>query len=268
MATPTVYVLCNQNCKYEGMTKEQILAAITQAITSGSIGDVDTGFITTIKTINGTALRFFVGTQEEYNALSTEDKNGVFAIISNDATKEGLLTAIASLEERAESIEEFRNEISKGTYAVPKAIIAQSANSAERDSIGNQINATYISLLNTKLAYSDNAANGVELLTNPSHKGSGDLFAAEVVLNSKKYSFGLVWYDCGTVITQGVPVDAAANTCLYLKIEEVSVLDSNKGAVQAKVTLWRKEFTSGSITKVTDSSTTITLKCVRNAYTF
>lgn len=97
MATPTVYVICDQNCKFEGMTKEQILTAIAQAVESGEITDVDAGFVTTLKTINGQPLKFFVGEQSEYETLTAEDKENLFAIITNDTTKEGLLNSIAQL---------------------------------------------------------------------------------------------------------------------------------------------------------------------------
>ena len=108
MATPNVYVICDNNCKYEGMTKEQILAAIAQAIETGTVGDCDTGFITTIKTINGQPLRFFVGEQSEYEALT--DKENLFAIITNDTTKESIIAAVETLQ-----------EIMDGDRAVPLA---------------------------------------------------------------------------------------------------------------------------------------------------
>lgn len=104
--TPTVYVFCNNNCKYEGLTKEQILTAITQAINEGTIGDIDTGFVTTIKTINGSPLKFFVGTQDEYEALTDEQREGLYAIITNDPTAENLANALVALERELDSYKE------------------------------------------------------------------------------------------------------------------------------------------------------------------
>lgn len=98
MATPKVYVICDQNCKFEGMTKEQILTAIAQAIETGEIKDVDAGFVQTIKTINGLPLKFFVGEQSVYDALSEEEKENLFAIITNDTTAAGILEEIENLE--------------------------------------------------------------------------------------------------------------------------------------------------------------------------
>lgn len=110
MSTPTVYVICDANCKFEGMTKEQIYAAIVQAVNEGTIGNIDTGFITTVKTVNGLPLRFFVGDQAEYKALSDENKENLFAIITNDTSKEGILKAIEELQkDYGEMCEERRH---------------------------------------------------------------------------------------------------------------------------------------------------------------
>lgn len=88
--TPKVYVFCDANCKWEGMTKEQILTAIMQAVNEGTIGDIDTGFITTIKTINGEPLKFFYGTQAAYNDLSDEEKANLYPVITDDTTISGI----------------------------------------------------------------------------------------------------------------------------------------------------------------------------------
>lgn len=65
----TYYVLCGDNCKFESMTKEQIIAAIAEA-TGNTVTDVDSAFITKIKEQNaGTAVKIWIGTQAEYNAL-------------------------------------------------------------------------------------------------------------------------------------------------------------------------------------------------------
>ena len=106
MNTPQVFVICNDNCKFEGMTKEQILTAITQAVEFGKIGNVDTGFITTIKTITGTPLQFFVGKQAAYEKLTTEQRHNLFAIITDDVTKENIEKALSDLDKRLTSWEQ------------------------------------------------------------------------------------------------------------------------------------------------------------------
>lgn len=91
------YVICADGCKFESMTKEQILAAITQAVETGEIKDVDTGFVTTIKEQNsGAGLTFWVGTSAEYNALETKATN-CFYIITDDTYSDNINTAIEEM---------------------------------------------------------------------------------------------------------------------------------------------------------------------------
>ena len=132
MATPKVYVICDANCKFEGMTKEQIITAIVNAVNNGTIGDIDTGFVQTIKTINGTPLRFFVGTQAEYNELTEDERANLFAIISDDATKDGILASIISLSEDVTSLKKRADILEKAektnTNAIAKNETALKAN--------------------------------------------------------------------------------------------------------------------------------------------
>ncbi len=104
MADRKYYVVCDMGCKFESMTKEQILTAITQAVNEGTISDIDTGFVQTIKTINGKGLKFFVGTQSEYEGLTAEEKENLFAIITNDTTKDALFNALEEMQKEVESL--------------------------------------------------------------------------------------------------------------------------------------------------------------------
>ena len=95
------YVFDGANNRYDSMTKEQILSAITSAIETHSISNVDTGFVTTLKEQNNqTGLKFWVGTQAEYNALvSSHSLEGdTFYIIGDDTTIDDLQAAIAELQ--------------------------------------------------------------------------------------------------------------------------------------------------------------------------
>lgn len=123
--TPKVYVLCDNNCKYESLTKEQIYTAIVQALENGTIEDVNTGFVQTIKTINNIPLKFFVGSQASYDALKDEQKENLFAIISDDTSKENLIKKLEELQTEYESnaarIEEVRKAgLAEVTY-IPTA---------------------------------------------------------------------------------------------------------------------------------------------------
>ncbi len=86
MSERKYYCTCDSNCKFETMTKEQILAAIAQAVETGSVGDCDTGFITKVKEQNaGGSVTFWVGTQAQYNALDNKATNCMY-IITDDTT--------------------------------------------------------------------------------------------------------------------------------------------------------------------------------------
>lgn len=92
MSGSTYFVRGESKSLFEGMTKEQILAAITQAVEDGTVGDIDTGFITKIKEINkGYQLRFWVGTSAEYNAIETPETNVLY--IKTDDTSAADISA-------------------------------------------------------------------------------------------------------------------------------------------------------------------------------
>ena len=120
MSTPKVYAICGTNCRYETLTKEQILTAIANAVENGDIGDIDTGFITTIKEQNGgEGLRFWVGTMAAYNALTEIDSDMLY-IITDDTT-------LADIEQAYDEIKTALDDIEKGASIVPKAKVAQYA---------------------------------------------------------------------------------------------------------------------------------------------
>ena len=64
-----------------------------------------------INTVSGGKLRFFVGTEEEYTLLDEALKENVFAIITDDKSKEEIESAISSLSEGMNSIGEEVNLI-------------------------------------------------------------------------------------------------------------------------------------------------------------
>lgn len=95
----TYYVISDDNCKFESMTKEQILSAITQAIETHAIADVDTGFVTTLQERNrSNGLKFWVGSTAQYNAITTKEEN-CFYILTDDTELEDLETSISNLQD-------------------------------------------------------------------------------------------------------------------------------------------------------------------------
>jgi hypothetical protein len=110
------YVFCGANCKYEGMTKEQILTAIENMATSGDIGDVDAGFITRIKDQNnGIPVKIWVGTQAQYNALTDKDDDTLYITDDGDMVS----NIEKAVEEAFRKIEEAQKNVLKcsGHYA-------------------------------------------------------------------------------------------------------------------------------------------------------
>ena len=68
--------------------------------------DIYTGKTSTVgvKTVNDGLLRFFVGTQADYDALTDAQKQDLFAIITDDPTKDQLLARVAELERKVEML--------------------------------------------------------------------------------------------------------------------------------------------------------------------
>lgn len=98
MAAVNIFVRGDNNGNYEGMTKEEILAAIAQAVQTGTFPDADTGFVTKIKELNGgVALRFWVGTTAEYEALESKPDN-VLYIKTDDTSAADINNAISALQ--------------------------------------------------------------------------------------------------------------------------------------------------------------------------
>ena len=113
MADKKYYVLCGSNCKYESMTKEQIIAAIAEA-TGKTATDVDAAFITKIKDINkGAAVQIWLGTTAEYKAISNK-RSDVFYIKTDDSTLADIENYFAQEINRINSsLSQLQGEVSK-----------------------------------------------------------------------------------------------------------------------------------------------------------
>lgn len=97
MSERTYYVICDDNCRFESMTKEQIVAAIAQA-TGNTPTSVDDAFITKIKEKNaGKTLTFWAGTTAQYNAITQKDSNCIY-IVTDDTTGSDIEAALQELQ--------------------------------------------------------------------------------------------------------------------------------------------------------------------------
>ena len=64
------YVICDDDCRIEGMSKEQIFAAIAE-VTGKTPTEIDAAFITKIKERNtGKEVSLWIGTEAEFNAIT------------------------------------------------------------------------------------------------------------------------------------------------------------------------------------------------------
>lgn len=96
------YVLCDDNCRFPAMTKEEIIAAI-QAATGHvpSEQEIDQAFITKIKEMNANAeLKWWVGTEAQYNAIAEKDVHTLY-----------IITDASEYEDLAEQVEALTTDI-------------------------------------------------------------------------------------------------------------------------------------------------------------
>ena len=101
MSERKYFCFCADNCKFETMTKEQILAAIAQAAAGGLVFDADAAFVTKVKEGNaGGAITFWRGTQAQYNALDVVDPSCMY-IITDSTEKQDMLDAIEAAQKAA-----------------------------------------------------------------------------------------------------------------------------------------------------------------------
>lgn len=101
MSDKNYYCLCDSNCKYPTMTKEQIIAAIQQAAKDGLVYDPDAAVVTKVKEQNSEqALTFWVGTQAQYNAIAKKDPYCNY-LITDSTEKADTAAAIAAAAETA-----------------------------------------------------------------------------------------------------------------------------------------------------------------------
>lgn len=70
-----------------------------------------------INTITGGKLRFFVGTKAEYNTLSEDQKQNLFAIITDDTTKADLENLIESVKTELQGSIDNTNDTMQGGFS-------------------------------------------------------------------------------------------------------------------------------------------------------
>lgn len=120
-----VYALDSGKNSWLTMTKEQILAAITQAVSTGEIKDIDAGFITKLQEMNKQGvLQLWVGTMAEFEALEEKSENMLY-LFTDDPT-------VTDIESELKNLETQIKNIVDGNTVVKKAEAAKAAETAEK----------------------------------------------------------------------------------------------------------------------------------------
>lgn len=137
--TTKVYALDEGKNQHETMTREQIITAIENMESTGSVGDVDDGFISKIKELNESGLlRFWVGTMAEYTALE-EKEDGVLYLFSDDPTIDDLESAIDSNESSISAQGQEIDDLQSDVAAINARIYAKNVNQAVSASSNEKI---------------------------------------------------------------------------------------------------------------------------------
>ena len=193
-----------------------------------------------VTSVTGTQLRFFVGTQVEYDALDVASKVNLFAFITDNETREGLITQLSE-------VVTWINEVTEGLCFVPKAEYATEAGSAERDADGNVIATTYMkvdgdyeSVYGGTHTLSQSGTYHVQM-----RRVTGNLDPTNINYLAWSVDFGLVrWVEGGSVFTSAEGYNCSAKInygTFYLVINETG-----------KVQIFRKQTGEDSPSEYTE----------------
>jgi hypothetical protein len=131
-----VFVRGESDSSFEAMTKEEVITAIVNAIEGGTVGDIDTGFVTTIKEQNkGQGLMFWVGTTAEYNALTTKPNN-VLYIKTDDTSAQDINNNFEALQA---SIDQINDSMADSGWVALTGANGWDVSNAQCRKVGNHV---------------------------------------------------------------------------------------------------------------------------------
>lgn len=106
-----VYALDSGKNSFLTMTKEQILTAIAQAVSTGEIKDIDAGFITKIQEMNDqNVLQIWVGTMAEFEELQEKHENMLY-LFTDDPTVNDIEAVLNDLDEKIELTKRYQHNL-------------------------------------------------------------------------------------------------------------------------------------------------------------
>ena len=233
MSDRIVAGFCDDNCKFEVYTREEIIGLLEYVIANNALpsdlivdGNIDSS--TNLAAVNaiveqnkGTALKIWVGTQAEFDAY-TGDKTNLYAIISDDQTLQNLLNKLVTVENNIASFEKTINSICDGITAVPKAAEATKSASSTY-AIGSQF-AESIRMINPIPevdAYTPNKPTNINLTV------SGNYLTATLSgsnLNSNKF-----------IVNANLEfsVDGSLDSIYNLGLVTIPVTNESKGTISS-----------------------------------
>lgn len=110
-----VYALDAGKNSWQTLTKEQILTAITQAVNEGTIGDIDTGFVTKLQEMNKQGLfQIWLGTMAEFEAIETKDENKLY-IFTDDPVLDDIDQSLTNIKKAVSNIVSGDTTVAKAT---------------------------------------------------------------------------------------------------------------------------------------------------------
>ena len=112
-----IYAYCGANCKHKVLSAAQQIHLIQEMLENGGKVPTEMTLVTPVNEIidqnTGKGLKLFIGTKAQYEEWSG-DKSNVFAIITDDQTKEEILS-------RLDELKNSVNGILNATIVVPKS---------------------------------------------------------------------------------------------------------------------------------------------------
>lgn len=171
-------------------------------VRNGSKGD--TGLIGSIETVQGNPLHFFVGTQAEYDALSDDKKQNLFAIITDETPSEALFEALEPLINGSTPVryaEQVKSTmVDLGGYSDSRGIdVVLNMNTTyiffESEEGNTERGYTYILHVGDKNAGSDSGKFKYRSSTSPTYDGTSEepLFALEYKNTENAVSYGTLY---------------------------------------------------------------------------
>lgn len=138
----TYYVICEDGCRFEGMTKAQIIENILAEVEEHGTRKVTYNAPFSAKEINaGKEFSLWIGTQAEYNALSSTEENVLYIIAEDNAAKQSIIDDIDDINDDLEAMETDIESVMNGVAALKLAKDQQQAARQEiRDDIADFTN--------------------------------------------------------------------------------------------------------------------------------